>query len=108
MDFMRDGGFNMWLLLASAVATVAWAASKPAAERPVILLGGCLASLVLGFLGISTGLIAVSANYNKFPEPLEALAMGLRELSNNGLFAAALATVQGLGAAVTRGNLKHL
>jgi len=102
MDFMRDGGFNMWLLVFAAVATVVVAVIRKPDERALTFLCGCIISLILGFLGISTGLQAVAAGYTKFPEPLAALAMGLRELSNNGILAALLATLQGMAALVTR------
>jgi uncharacterized membrane protein len=101
MDYMREGGFGMWLMLAAAVATFVTAALRPREARPGIFVVGCIASLVLGMLGLSTGLVAVANHYHRFPEPLAALATGLRELSHNGTFAALLAMAQGLAALIT-------
>lgn len=102
LDFFRDGGFNMWLLLFSAVATFGVAAMRKPGDRAITFLTGCIISLILAILGISLGLQMVAANYQRFPEPLAALAMGLRELSNNGIFGVLLATVQGMAAIVAR------
>lgn len=108
LDFFRDGGFNMWLLLLSFIATVVLAAGRKGDDRVAVLVGGCIVSLILGLLGISMGLIAVATNYQRFPEPLAALAQGLNELSNNGTFGALLATLQGMGAIVARSKSREV
>lgn len=107
LDFFRDGGANMWLLLFAFVATIAVAGARKPEDRVATLVTGCIISLILAILGISTGLQAVAANYHKFPEPLPALATGLRELSNNGIFGALLATIQGMGALVAKARAKN-
>ena len=102
MNFFRDGGFNMWILLAAAIATCVVAATRPREARPGVFVVGVITSLIFGLLGISTGLVAVATHYHQFPgDPLANLATGLRELSNNGTFAATLAMFQGLAALVT-------
>jgi hypothetical protein len=105
MDFMRDGGASMWLLLASAIATVVVAATRPAPRRPVVLLSGCILVLAEGLFGMAAGMKAVAANYARFPEPVAAIAEGLGELANNGVFAGALALLLGIAALVTRARL---
>ena len=107
MEFFRDGGYAMWLMLFAFIGSAVFAATRDAKDRPAVLLGGCILSLILGILGMATGMQAVAANYAKFPEPLDAVAQGLRELSNNGIFSALLASLQGVVAWVLRGNLKN-
>lgn len=104
MDFMRDGGASMWLILASAIATVAIAATRAERARPVVLLAGCILVLAEGLAGMALGMVAVQRNYAQFPDPdkIRVIAQGLSELSNNGTFAAALALALGLAALVTR------
>ncbi len=42
-------------------------------------------------LGIASGLQAVAAAFRRFSDPLEALSIGMRELSYNGVFSAMVA-----------------
>jgi hypothetical protein len=100
LNYMREGGFGMWLLLAAALVTCGLAATRTARARPAILVAGCITSLMLGLLGLSLGLAAVSAQYGRFPDPVAAIGQGLGELSHNGTFAAALAALQGIAALV--------
>lgn len=93
MDFMRAGGMGMWLLLVSAIATFAVAFTRPRDKRHGILFGGAVISIALGMLGMSTGMVAVANNFDKFPDKVAALGQGLGELSNNGSFAVGLAFV---------------
>ena len=106
MDFMRDGGFNMWLMVFAAVGSAVFAFSRDAKDRPAAMLAGCILSCILSVFGMATGMQAVAAHYDKFPEPLVAIATGLRELSNNGILGSVLAVLQGLVAWVLRSNLK--
>jgi hypothetical protein len=101
MEFMREGGMNMWLLVIIAVVAGLLGAIRPAAERPRVLTIGVMALLVSGMLGMATGLQAVSANYTRFPDKLEAIGQGLGELSHNGTLAAVLAAALGIAALVT-------
>jgi hypothetical protein len=93
MDFMRAGGFSMWLMLVAAIATIAVAFTRPRDKRPGILFGGAVISIALGMLGMSTGMVAVAQNFQQFPDKVAALGEGLGELSNNGTFAVILALV---------------
>jgi hypothetical protein len=102
LSFMRDGGVNMWALLVAAIATVVVAASRPKKDRSTVLLAGTILALVLGLFGMAAGMKAVAANYTRFPEPLAAIAEGLQELANNGVFGGAIALALGVAALVTR------
>ena len=101
INYFREGGFGMWLLLGAAIATFAIASSRPREARPTVFVAGVITSLTLGLLGLSTGLVAVSRHFQQFPQPLIALGTGLGELANNGSFAALLAAIQGVAALVT-------
>ena len=105
MEFMRDGGVSMWVLLVSAIATAGVAASRPGPGRPVVLLAGCILALAEGTLGMAAGMNAVAAHYAQFPDKAGAIAEGLRELSNNGTFGGAIALALGIAALVTRSRL---
>jgi|LNFM01.1.fsa_nt_gb hypothetical protein len=91
ITMFREGGFGMFLILAVAAATAALAATRPRGKQRDVLFGGAIASLAAGLLGIATGMQAVAANFRRFADPLEALSVGMRELSYNGVFAAAVA-----------------
>lgn len=101
MDFMREGGAAMWAILAGAVLSVALAATRPVAQRAAILVTGSMATLVQGVLGMATGLWMVSRNYQRFPNPVEAIGTGIGEASHNGSFAGVLALVLGVAALVS-------
>lgn len=98
MDFFRDGGMSMWLLLATAIGTVAVAVARPRETRALTFGVGTIAILIEGMLGLSMGMRAVSQHFGRFPDPTQAIGIGLGELSNNGSFAAMLATGLGLAA----------
>lgn len=100
MDYMREGGWGMWAILITAIAAAAIAATRPKEKRVGALMGGCIAVLMQGMLGMATGMVAVSHNYAKFPEKVDAVAAGLGELANNGTFAGAVVLVLGLWALV--------
>ena len=101
MTYMREGGFNMWLLLAVAIGTVVLAFVRPREQRAKIFHGGCIACLISGLFGLAAGMEAVSAHYGRFDDPTAALGQGLGELANNGSFAAVLALLLGIGLIVT-------
>lgn len=100
MDYMREGGWGMWAILITAIATIAITVTRPKEKRVGALLGGCVALLMSGMLGMATGMVAVSHNYAKFPDKVDAVAAGLGELANNGTFAGALVAVLGIAALV--------
>lgn len=101
MEFMREGGFAMWVILATGVLAVVLAATRPAAARPGVLMTGSIATIIQGMLGLSTGLLMVSRNYQRFPNPMEAIGAGLGEASHNGSFAALVAALLGVAALLT-------
>lgn len=100
MDYMREGGWGMWAILITAIATVAITVTRPKEKRVGALMGGCIAVLMGGMLGMATGMVAVSGNYQKFPDKTDAVAAGLGELANNGTFAGMLVAALGLAALV--------
>jgi hypothetical protein len=87
MEYFREGGFSMWLLLVVALATGGYAFGRDAATRPRVLYRGAVVTLAMGLFGISTGMVAVSHGYERFPDKAAAVAQGLGELANNGTFA---------------------
>jgi hypothetical protein len=101
MEFMRDGGISMWLLLVTAVGLGGYAAAVTPARRSGVLQVAVILVLIEGMFGLSSGMLAVSRNVARFPDKAEAMAVGLGELSNNGTFAAALALALGIAALVT-------
>lgn len=100
MEYMRDGGWGMWAILIAAIATVAITVTRPKDKRVAALMGGCIAVLMSGMLGMATGLIAVSSNADKFPDKVDAIRVGLGELANNGTFAGGLVALLGAAAIV--------
>ncbi len=106
MNYFRDGGWAMWVILLGAIAFSAYAATRPKAERSGVLLGGCIFVIIQGVLGMSSGMVAV-AHAVAEGGPLagrgaEMTAVGLGELANCGTFSSMLAMALGLGAIVTR------
>jgi hypothetical protein len=101
VEYFRNGGFNMWLLLAILVGTAAVGAMRDKERRPLVFLSGTVLALISGLFGMATGMVAVSKGYSRFPDPTAAIAEGLSELSNNGTFGAAIALVLGALALVT-------
>ena len=102
MDYMRSGGFGMWLMLITAIGVGALAAIRDRSARPFVLGVGCLVILMQGMLGMATGMLAVSSKYDRFPDRTAAIAEGLGELANNGTFACILFTLLGVAALVAR------
>lgn len=102
MDFMRDGGMTMWLLLVTAVVTFGVAATRTKTARSSVLFAGLVIILIEGMLGLSTGLVAVSAHFGQFPDKVEAIGVGLGELANNGIFASMLAVLLGVASIAAR------
>jgi CHASE2 domain-containing sensor protein len=102
MEFFRNGGWSMWLLLVTAVASGAYAAAAAPSRRSAVLGGAVILLLIEGMFGLSLGMIAVSHGVEHFPDKAAAIAVGLGELANNGIFAAGLALVLGAAALATR------
>lgn len=102
MQYMCEGGGNMWGLLVVAIASFVIAFLKPAKDRPGVFGTGAIVLIAGGMFGMALGLDAVSRNYARFPDHIEAIGAGLGELSHNGTFAAVLALLLGLAALVTK------
>ena len=98
MEYMRNGGLMMWVMLVGAIATMVLAMAWKQ-RRTRVLSVGSVVQLGLGLLGMALGLAATSAGFVRFPDKVLALGAGLGELSNNGTFAALLAGVLALVAA---------
>lgn len=107
LQFMREGGFAMWLMLGTTILALGLAATKPKSARPSILVTGTIATIIQGMFGMATGLLMVSRHYRQFPDPMTALGEGLGELSHNGTFAAMLATILGLAALLSARSAAH-
>ena len=101
MNYFRDGGWNMWLLLIIFFFSAGLAAARPKAQRSGILGKGAITVLASGILGLATGMQAVSAHVGQFPDKAEAIGIGLGELANNGTFAFTLFVILGVGSLVT-------
>ena len=110
MNFMREGGFNMWLLLATAIGVAAWGFTRTPAKRPGVFLAGTIAILIESVLGMATGMMAVANKYPLFaegaPDRAAIVAQGLGELANDGTFGALLAIGLGVAAMVTSARVK--
>ncbi len=105
MNYMREGGFAMGLLLAVAIGTVVLAFARPKDKRPGIFFGGMILCIIFGILGLAAGMEAVSAHFGRFEDPTAAIGQGLGELANNGSFSALLSLALGAGHLVTRRQL---
>lgn len=97
MDYFRDGGFSMWLILVTAIGALAYAVAGPSHQRSKVLAAGVVALLAEGQLGMATGMVMVSRHYGRFPDKTDAIAQGLGELSNNGTFSVTMALLLGVG-----------
>lgn len=107
MNFMHEGGANMWLMLVSALTVAGLAFTREPEKRSGVLQTGTVLLLIEGMLGLGAGMAAVAAfaRSPKFAEVASqaaAVAEGLGELSNNGILGALLALVLGIAAIVTR------
>lgn len=98
MEYMRNGGFMMWVMLIGAIATVVVAAVWRQRRTRVLTIGSVV-ELGLGLFGMALGLSMASGGFVRFPDKVVALGTGLGELANNGTFAAALAGLLALTAA---------
>jgi len=99
MNFMREGGFNMWLLLLFGVGTAALAVARPQRRRAV-LLGGTLLVLASTLFGLATCHYAVAGYFAANPQATaHDLAVGLRESAHNAILGPVLALL--LGGAAT-------
>jgi hypothetical protein len=101
LEFMREGGMAMWFTLIAAIAVAVIAVTRKAEKRPMILGVGSLFCVISGMVGMATGMMAVSAKYSLFEDKVAAVAVGLGELSHNGLLGGVLALVLGLAALIT-------
>jgi hypothetical protein len=90
MDFMRDGGINMWAMVFAFVAVVLLALRAKAESRARIFDRGGVSILMLGMLGMATGMITVSKHVATAENAGQLTAVGLGELANNGVLAAVL------------------
>ena len=102
MNYFREGGFPMWVMLLVFVGTVVLAVARGAAKRSRVLGVGAIVQIGLGLMGVSLGLEAVSDGFRRYPgDHTEALGIGLGELANNGTFSCTLALILGVAALVS-------
>ncbi|HEV8324873.1 MAG TPA: hypothetical protein VG389_24880 [Myxococcota bacterium] len=108
MDYMRNGGLNMWLMLVSAVVVAGAGFTRAPDRRGGVLGAGAILLLIEAVFGMAMGMVAVASKYPLFAaaaaDRAALVAQGLGELSNNGTFGALLALALGVGALVTRGR----
>ncbi len=100
MNYFREGGFPMWVILFIAVGSVGIALFRGPKARPMVLLAGCIGTIISGVGGMALGMDMVSKGFAHHPDKVEALGIGLGELSNCGSFSAALAFLLGVAAIV--------
>jgi hypothetical protein len=92
LTYFQEGGYAMWMILAVAVASLATAGTARGQRRCRALWLGSYGALIAGVFGMAVGMVAVSRNIARYADKGAAVAEGLGELSNNGTFAAVLAT----------------
>lgn len=91
MEFMRNGGVNMWAMVVAFLAILVLGLRAKAERREKILDRGAVSILMLGMLGMATGMIATSKAGSLPSETAgQITAIGLGELANNGVLAAVL------------------
>jgi hypothetical protein len=106
MQFMIEGGWGMWAMVVAAVGAGIYAATRPSGGRSAALAAGAFGVVLLGILGMSTGMEAVAAGIGRhratWPEAGYTVALGLGELANNGTLAVVLAALLCVAALATR------
>ena len=95
MEFLREGGVGMWLMLGTVLVVSVFAATRRGAARSRTLGAGAAMVLAEGLFSVGINLEAVAANYTKFPNPVEALGTGIGEAANAAWFASLLAVALG-------------
>jgi hypothetical protein len=98
MEFMREGGVVMWVMLVVALVSLGLAVARRAQGGWVIALHGAVAVVAFGLIGLSLGLSNVMSALQLAPEAQRwmLLEIGTREALNNSLFAGALTLLLGL------------
>lgn len=91
MEFMRNGGAAMWVMLITALSAGVAALGSGRDHRPRILAAAIAAVLAESMLGMSTGLIAVSHAAEQRGDTARLVAAGIGELANNGVLGGVLA-----------------
>jgi hypothetical protein len=91
MEFMRNGGVNMWAMVVAFLAILVLGLRAKAERREKIFDRGAVSILMLGMLGMAAGMIATSKAGSLPSETAgQITAIGLGELANNGVLAAVL------------------
>lgn len=90
VEFMRNGGVAMWVMLITAFGAGVAALSNGRDHRPRILAAAMGAVVAQALLGMSTGLIAVSRAAESHRDTARLVAAGIGELANNGVLGGAL------------------
>lgn len=104
IDFMREGGFGMWLTLIFFGAGMVAAIVRRKTDGTSWANAAAIATLSSGLLGMSTGLYLTVAAAAAAGQSAEVLGIGIRESVNNTVFAAILALVlAAVGMAFRRG-----
>lgn len=98
ITYFQNGGYGMFAILIVAIVATAVAVARKGEARSRTLWLGSYGCTVSGVFGMAVGMTAVSANIGRFADKGAAVAQGLGELSNNGTFAVACATLLGLAA----------
>jgi len=100
MQFMRDGGVFMWVMLVAALVSLGLAFARRDQNGWRIAAGGAVLVLGLGVIGYSLGVGSTMKFIGSWTgaeaEKLTILTVGLRESSNNTLFSGVLAVVMSI------------
>ncbi len=88
LEFFRDGGMGMYLILLFGFPLIAWSmlyALRPERRQIPLLASLGLATLISGALGFSTGLMMTFRYIQKVPQPeqLTISALGFAESITN-------------------------
>lgn len=87
IDFMHEGGWGMWATLLFFLVGTGLGVHRRNEDGAQWAIGGAIAVIASGLLGMSTGLYMTVAHAAGNPETL---GIGIRESVNNTVFAAFL------------------
>lgn len=106
-QYFQDGGYAMYLTLFTLLGTIGVAGVwRKQASR--VLTNGAFLVLAQGLFGLASNLNAVSSQYTRFPDHVQAIGTGIGEAANAGTFAAAVATLLWVASLATAAGAPRL